>query len=185
MFGVALGATLHVLDLFSSYLNLRLGYPSTPQVPELTELLGTASVIARTLNQVFIAVLNALFAVFGMVLVKILVRRERLVAPVAIAASLVLVVRGVFDGGSVAVNAVIAVAMVTIIVLTIQRLGLVATVVLFLVLFMMSSATFTFDSSRWFFGDSILLMAIPAALALYGFYVSRGGEPLFGRPVLD
>jgi hypothetical protein len=30
-----------------------------------------------------------------------------------------------------------------------------------------------------------LIMAIPAVLACYGFYVSRGGEPLFGRAVLD
>ena len=27
--------------------------------------------------------------------------------------------------------------------------------------------------------------AMPVALALYGFYVSRGGEPLLGRRILD
>jgi hypothetical protein len=31
----------------------------------------------------------------------------------------------------------------------------------------------------------MLLMMIPAALAGYGFYISRGGEPLFGRRLLD
>jgi len=31
----------------------------------------------------------------------------------------------------------------------------------------------------------MLMIAMPAALAFYGFYVSRGGEPLLGRRVLD
>jgi hypothetical protein len=75
--------------------------------------------------------------------------------------------------------------MVTIIVLTIQRLGLVAVMTLFLVNLLMGSAVITLDASRWFFADSVLLMAIPTALAVYGFVISRGGEPLFGRAVLD
>ena len=50
---------------------------------------------------------------------------------------------------------------------------------------MMSSAAVTLDSSKWFFGNSVLLIAIPAALACYAFYASRGGEPLLGRRLLD
>jgi hypothetical protein len=67
----------------------------------------------------------------------------------------------------------------------IQRLGLLATMAAFLVNFMIANAVVTFDASRWFFGDSVLLMAVPAALACYGFYISRGGEPLLGRRLLD
>jgi hypothetical protein len=75
--------------------------------------------------------------------------------------------------------------MITIIVLTIQRLGLVATIVLFLVNLMTASAVVTLDSSKWFFGDSMLLIAMPVGLAFYGFFISRGGEPLLGRRILD
>jgi hypothetical protein len=57
--------------------------------------------------------------------------------------------------------------------------------VLFLVNFILSPAVLTFDTSKWFFPNSMLLMLIPAALACYGFYVSRGGEPLLGRRLLD
>ena len=185
LFGVGLGALVQVLVLVSDYSAYRLGHATPPLVPDLNELLGTASVVARTLNQFFNAVINALFAVFGMVLLKMLVRRERLVAPVAIGLTMLLAVRGVFDGGSAPVNFAVALAIVTIIVLTIQRLGLVATLVLFLVNLVMAGAVLTLDSSKWFFGDSLLLMAIPATLALYGFYISRGGEPLLGMPVLD
>ena len=38
---------------------------------------------------------------------------------------------------------------------------------------------------RVVFGESLVLIAIPAALALYGFYISRGGEPILGARLLD
>jgi predicted Ser/Thr protein kinase len=185
LFGAALGALVTVLGVASEYFGYRLGYPISPEVPELRLLLGTASVLARTLNQVFNAVLNALFGVFGMVLLKMFVKREQLASAVAIALSMLLAVRGIFDGGPALLNAAASLLTVTIIVLTIQRLGLVATIVLFLVYFMTSSALVTLDPSKWFFADSALLVAIPAALACYGFYVSRGGEPVLGRRLLD
>jgi hypothetical protein len=103
----------------------------------------------------------------------------------AIVLTMLLAARGIFDDGAALVNGLSALLMITIIVLTIQRLGLVATVVLFLANFMTSSALVTLDPPRWFFADSVLLIAMPVALACYGFYVSRGGEPLFGRRILD
>lgn len=185
LFGIALGALVNVVGLASQYLTLRLGYPITPDVPDLRLLLGTDVVIARTLNHVFNGVLNALFAVFGMVLLKMIFKRERLAVGIAIGLTMLLSVRGVFDGGAPLINGIAAIVIVTTIVLTVQKLGLVATVMLFLTNFMMSSAAVTLDSSKWFFGNSVLLIAIPAALACYAFYASRGGEPLLGRRLLD
>src|SRR3989442_5607169 len=43
----------------------------------------------------------------------------------------------------------------------------------------------TTDMSRPYAGASVMLLLGIAALATYGFYASRGGEPLFGRPLLD
>lgn len=93
--------------------------------------------------------------------------------------------RGMFDLGNAWLNLTPVVVYITIIVLTIQHLGLLAVMVLFLVHFIISNAVVTFDTSKWFFADSVLLMLIPAALACYGFYFSRGGEPIFGRRLLD
>jgi len=112
-------------------------------------------------------------------------KRETLAAGAAIALATLLAARGIFSGGSPLVNGALAVTMITIIVLTIQRLGLVATVVMFLVNLTTESAVITLDPSKWFFGDSLLLIAIPVALAVYGFYVCRGGEPLLGTRLLD
>lgn len=68
-----------------------------------------------------------------------------------------------------------------IIVMAVKYLGLLATVVLFLVSNIVSSAACTLDTSRWFFFDSLLGLLISITMACYGFYASRGGEPLFGR----
>ena len=75
--------------------------------------------------------------------------------------------------------------MVAIVILAIQRLGLLAITVAFFILFVVGGAILTFDPSRWFFADATLLALVPIALALYGFYVSRGGEPMFGGNLLD
>src|SRR5262249_53781468 len=141
-------------------------------------------VVARVLNQVFNAVLNAIFAVFAMVLLKMALKREWLASAVAIVLAMILAVNGT-DEGSRVINFTPALILVPLIVLTIQRLGLVSITVLFFVNFIMAGAATTLDTSRWFFADSVVLLAIPALLALYGFYASRGGEPLFGARLLD
>jgi serine/threonine-protein kinase len=184
LFGVALGLALQTLGVGSTWLSGRLGYQWTPNVPDLVELLGTTWVIARVLNQVFNAVLNAIFAVFARVLLKMVVKREWLASVVGIGIAMLLAVRSSGDGSRV-VNLAAALMMVSIIVLTIQRLGLVAITTLFFVYFVMTSALITLDTSRWFFSSSVVLLAIPALLALYGFYASRGGEPVFGVRLLD
>ena len=183
LFGVGLGLTVSAIAAGSTYVGARLGHPFTPNVPDLEQLLGPSMVVARVLNQIFNAVLNAIFAVFALVLLKMAVKREWLASALAITLAMIMAVRS--GGGSAVVNFAAALAMVTTIVLTIQRLGLVASTVLFFVYFVMSSAVITLDTSRWFFAGSTVLLAIPASLAAYGFYASRGGEPLFGKRLLD
>src|SRR5205807_1075924 len=107
------------------------------------------------------------------------VRREWLASATAIVLAMILAVRGIGDGGSVIINSIAAFLIVSIVVLTIQRLGLVATVMLFFVNFVMSNGIVTLDTSRWFFAGSLVQLLVPASLAAYGFYISRGGEPLF------
>jgi hypothetical protein len=47
------------------------------------------------------------------------------------------------------------------------------------------SVPLTLDASSWFFGRSFMVMAVFAALAIYGFIVALAGKPLFGTPLLD
>jgi len=130
-------------------------------------------------------VLNALFVVFGMVLLKILVRREWAAVVVAIALFTFTSSRGIGEGGSWAISLAAVALFIAVIVLTVKYLGMLATMVLFLVNFVISNAAFTLDTSAWHFADSLLVALIPIGMACYGFYASRGGEPLLGRRILD
>src|SRR4029453_13091082 len=161
LFGVALGILVHVIFLGHLLTVHAFGYALAPDTPDLNELLGTHVVVARVLNQVFNAVLNALFTVFGMVFLKILVRREVLAAALAVALMTFTSARGMIDTGPMWLVLTTLVVFITIIVLTIQHLGLLAAMVLFRVNFIISNAIVTFDPSKWFFADSLLLMVIP------------------------
>jgi serine/threonine-protein kinase len=185
LFGTALGLLIHAIGLGADAINAWLGYVIPPHLPPLDSLLGTRFVIALMGNQVFNAILNAMVCVFGMVILKILLRSEWAAVGVAIALFTFTSSRGIGDGGSWIVNLATVVLFITIIVLTIQRLGLLSTIVLFLVNSFINSAATTLDTSRWFFGEALLPVLIIAALAVWSFYISRGGEPVFGRRLLD
>jgi serine/threonine-protein kinase len=185
LFGAALGLLIHMLGIGSDGINARLGYVIPPHLPALDNLLGTQYVLALMGNQVFNAILNAMVCVFGMVILKILLRSEWAAVGVAIGLFTFTSSRGIGDGGSYAVNLVTVMLFIAIIVLTIQRLGLLATIVLFLVNSFIDKTAATLDTSRWFFAETLLPVLVIAALAVWSFYVSRGGEPLLGRQLLD
>jgi tRNA A-37 threonylcarbamoyl transferase component Bud32 len=185
LYGIALGLLIHVIGLGADALHTRLGYVIPPHLPTLDNLLGTRYVIAIMGNQVFNAILNAMVCVFGMVILKILLRSEWAAVGVAIGLFTFTSSRGIGDGGSAAVNLATVVMFITLIVLTIKRLGLLSTIVLFLVDSFINNAAVTLDPSRWFFADALLPVLFVVGLAVWAFYVSRGGEPLFGRRLLD
>jgi serine/threonine-protein kinase len=185
LFGVALGLLIHALGIGGDFVNARLGQVIPPHLPPLDNLLGPQYVLALMGNQVFNAILNAIFCVFGMVILKILVRSEWAAVAVAIALFTFTSSKGIGDAGSYVINLASVILFITIIVLTIQRLGLLAVIVLFLVNAFINSAAVTLDTSRWFFGEVLLPVLVIAGLAVWSFYVSRGGEPLFGRRLLD
>ena len=185
LFGVALGLTLYIIPLGSSVISRRLGFPLPPQFPALDELLGMRQLLAQVGSHVFSGVLNALFDVFTVVLLKIILRREWAAVAVAIGLFTLTSSRGLGDAGSLAINLATLILFVSIVVLTVQRLGLLATVTLVVTQFIVGNGVLTFDMSRWFFTNSLLLLLIPTGLAIFGFYASRGGEPLLGRQLLD
>jgi hypothetical protein len=120
-----------------------------------------------------------------MVLLKLVVRREWAAVTVAIALFTFTSSRGIGSDEPWAIALVSIVLTLAIIVLAVKYLGLLATVILFLANSIISNSAFTLDTSKWFFTDSLLVLLIPIAMAGYGFYASRGGEPLLGRRILD
>jgi hypothetical protein len=43
----------------------------------------------------------------------------------------------------------------------------------------------TTDSSAWYFGTSLLVLVVLAAIAVYGFRIALAGRPMFSGAVLD
>jgi hypothetical protein len=183
--GIGIGVLVRAIDRGHGVAQALRGHTGAPVVPDLTHLLGASQVVAMLMNQTFNTLLNALIAVFGLVLLKILVRREWAVATLAVGVPMIFVFASASDSNAPALDVAAGALTIVLYVFTIQRLGLLATVMLFLVSYTLSDAVLTFNPSQWFFGWSLLPVLMMAALACYGFYASRGGEPLFGRRLLD
>ena len=79
----------------------------------------------------------------------------------------------------------LSVVSISLILLLMLRFGLLATSVFFVVNLMVGQGVLTLQPGRWFFATSTWTLAAAAAIAAYGFYAARGGEPLIGRRLLD
>jgi hypothetical protein len=53
------------------------------------------------------------------------------------------------------------------------------------VMFALLEAPLTLDPSAWFATRALPVVALFAALAVYGFRTSLAGKPIFGRPLLE
>jgi hypothetical protein len=73
---------------------------------------------------------------------------------------------------------------VAVILYILLRWGLLAALAMAMVYFGLFEPL-TLDVSSWYAGRSYFVLAACAALAIYGFAVSLGGKPMFGRPLFE
>jgi serine/threonine-protein kinase len=163
-----------------------LGYPLlAPLVPSDVWLEGTRPMLAMISRLVFSALFNALWIIFGLVALNLIVRRAWVSAIVMTGFLLVTSAGDIAEAPPVWLGTVLALVVVGIIVWVVLRFGLLAAVTLFFVNFVLGSSALTIDASRWFFPSTLTALLLVASLAAYGFYSSRGGEPLLGRRLLE
>jgi tRNA A-37 threonylcarbamoyl transferase component Bud32 len=185
--GTLFGIAVLLVGRGDSEIRALMGYPVIPPiVPNVTALEGTATTIANVAALVSTAMFNSLWITFGIVAINLIARRMWITS---IAMTVFLLIT---SAGSIAesppplwfalLSAMIAVLAIMFVLL---RLGLLATMVFFFVEFVLSNAILTLDTSRWSFSSSATSMLLVAAIAAYGFYASRGDEPLLGRRLLD
>jgi hypothetical protein len=67
----------------------------------------------------------------------------------------------------------------------IVRFGLLLTTVVLYVFTLFASLPITLDPSAWYAGRSFAVLLLFAALAVFAFYTSLGGKPLFGRDLFE
>jgi serine/threonine-protein kinase len=186
LLGTLFAVAVQVVGRVDDPLRSALGFPVLPpSIPNINQLEGVREVISTVSELVFGALFNSLWILFGLVVLNLITRRAWISA----------IVMGLFlmttSAGNIAelppywLSALFAAVMVSSMVFIMFRYGLLATIVFFFVSFTLGSSVPTLNPSLWFFPQWVGLMLFVAALAAFGFYASRGGDPLFGRRLLD
>ena len=186
LIGVFVAISAVLLARIDYHIRPLLGYPALPPaVPYLDMLSGTRSLLAMAGQVIFNTAFNSLWIIFGLVAVNLIARRVWITAIVMIG---FLMLTGVGNSDwppPVWLGVLSSVLILTAIVYVMLRFGLLATMTFFLVNMLLNLSVLTLDPSRWFFPASTLTLLLVSALACYGFYASRGGEPLLGKRILD
>jgi serine/threonine-protein kinase len=188
LIGCLAGAGIIVLDRISisPFLRTMLGYtPVPPAVPNVNVLDSTRRWLESSAQFLFSAGFNSLWIIFGLVVITLIVRRVWITAIVMIGFLLLTGAGSIAEHPPIWIGVVMALAMIGPMVLVMLRFGLLTTVVLFLVDFLLGGSVLTSDPSKWFFPLSTALLLTVTALAVYGFYAARGAEPLLGKRILD
>jgi hypothetical protein len=164
----------------------KLGYPPpAPLVPRLADLSGIGQIVDALGSGVFNAAFNALWVIFGLVALRLVFRRVWATGVIATLFFSLTAGSGLFNTGPPWLAIPLTILIIGMVVYVAVHFGLLATVTFFFFSFVVGDAIVTLDVSKWFFPVSAGMLLLGGALAFYGFYAARGGEPLLGRRILD
>jgi Protein kinase domain len=179
--GCLWGACVAVVIRLGWFIPSWLGYPPPqPSSGEQWQFLGARTIIAYMSNSLFSEVLLSLAFLFLLVLLRALLRKEW-AAAIAWAFSLTLF----FSLGLDFFAQVEILIVMGVTVLLLRRLGLLWFLGMFVFASLLGDFPLTTQSSAWYAGISLAGILLMAAMALYGFYTSLGGQPVFGGAVLE
>ena len=116
---------------------------------------------------------------FFLLLLYILLRRERL-AEIGLFITALIIELAAFATAGPRFYWIASIMISLIIVILVSRLGLLATMVAQLFFFLTAFYPMTTDFSAWYAPSTIFALAVVLGVAIYGFYTSLGGQPLFG-----
>ena len=178
VFGVALSfvalGRARILPLF--------GYPAPlPTYGFVVDVLaGPGRLVAVWVGASIDALEDALVTVLAFVVLRLLLRRTWLTIAAGVALMSMVSVGEIGRPGTplVWLFPLVSGALVTLVVV---RFGLIACAVALYVSIVMRAVPFRLDLSHWAAVPSAWTLALLAALAGFGFYASRAGQPVFGR----
>jgi len=182
LLGVAFGVGWFALDIGRRLLPQTLGYAATaPRLGSDTDALFGA---AQTISLWATAVLRQLQIAFGVVLLFVVLRLVTRRAWLAIGIGMAIVF---YWWSTFAMTPVLWIELtyellvVAAFTFVMIRFGLLAAAIARIVLGVCEAVPFTLQVSHWSATPSNWTLAAIVALALFGFYASRAGAPLFGR----
>jgi serine/threonine-protein kinase len=173
LIGAAVGACLPVLSFLVYVVAEWLGAPQelNPEV-HLYALLGGRHLAYGFLSTLGGVVINGLFLLLFLVLMRFLLRNQWLAGAVAVLLFTALVVGG---SGSYVFAIQVAVNM-AVMVFVLIRYGLLTMVATFFSFALLHKLPIPSDIGAWYWQSSLFCLAIVAAVGAYGFYTSLGGR---------
>jgi len=183
LIGVALAGGLMLVDLFRSLSPRLIGKP--PGVPTLgsqvDSLNGFGELFGTWGDQFFYSLQTTLVLVLVLVVVRLVVRRTWLAVIIGVAIEVGAAGAGVPAGGVGWLYYVAQIMAVGLITLAIFRYGLLVTAVMILLDNIPSAVPILPHGPSWAALPGNLSIALVVALACFGFYAARAGQPLFGK----
>ena len=179
--GTAAGICVAIIGCVVVLAPSMLGYP--PAVPRgfnTESLLSTRQAISVLLRMPPQALLNGMLTTLAFALIRMAVKRTWI-------ATLLTIVLGTFVSVSqpgaqqLWLNIVYAVAVSAVYIAVLVNFGMLPLMMTFLTNYIASNIGLTADVSKLYAPTAIWLMALVIAMAAFGYYASRAGEPLFGK----
>jgi hypothetical protein len=127
---------------------------------------------------------TALFIVFMYAFGRQLLRRDIYASTAAVVLLAAVISREFVGEGNIALQLTLLVCLSTLVVIMLRAFGMLASACCFAVHQLLDVTPLTFDFPRVVRLRRDLTFAIIAALIVYGYLISRAGQPLFGRTLL-
>jgi serine/threonine-protein kinase len=176
--GCLWGAFANALGILLWFVPPWLGYPPPqPQLGPQWQFLGARTIIANISKNLRFSLFIALAFLFVLFLFRVLLRKEW---AAAVAFVLLFTVFGAAPSQFDPTAVVGALIFSSLAVFLLRRLGLLALVVAFVFVGLLSDCPLTTQGSAWYAGVSLAGILLMAAMAFYAFYTSLGGRPVFG-----
>jgi serine/threonine-protein kinase len=177
---VLLGALAGIAVSLLIHLELRVsGPPPEPSWQAIAPLAGGLAALTAHIDLLRDALRIPIFTLVAVLVLRVVLRRAWVAYLVFLGLPAIL-----FASGMSLPNVIVVVTLLALSLVVLTRLGLLALLVL--VLFSdWPQIPLTTDSSSWFFPSSVVTMVVFAAIGVYGFVVSLGGQRLLKDPLVD
>jgi hypothetical protein len=181
LIGVGLGVVVALLNVFFNFVPAILtGVPGQPRAPNMNMLLGAPYAIGTILRMIPNNLGNGLFFAVGFGVGRALTGRTW--GGLLLAAGLLFFYIQTEASSEIPwARLVLVIVFVALMVASLYYGGLLSLAVTFFVNQILNNAPMTLQPSMPYASSAFAAMLIVFALAVFGFYASRGGQPLFGR----
>ncbi len=180
--GAAFGIGAALLTYLWRVVPATLGLAQSQPIPfRLNVLLGARGLENVLTGQIATSLLDGLGLLFALLLLSMLLRRERVAIVVL---WLFVAVMGALTSENLALDLLFSAILSAALLFVLLRYGLLSSIIMFFFLTLSLHYPFTTDFSAWYSTNALIALFISLALVAYGFYTSLAGEPIFKGALL-